>query len=301
LISISSIATAPRGAFSAIGGRSFINSYNVGVCDWLEQCARVDLSGSLEATVDKTVTILFDYVGLRKGDLIPVLLCAALIYLAVPPILTQNFPALSAQYEGNALLVALLSGYFMFLIYRRVIGEFFLFPLQQELCWAFDWLLSKLGAEPGGDFFILHKRGVRAAHLRDAYNEIRNEFLKEGDGEKLRVQHGEVHVLYVIAVFFATAYLLMLVSQPESILLWICLASFVVAFVVDSKQHAVAALRFRDDDDVFDRLRQMRPALFRTTLLDTIAFVVGFVCKSAALAVLVVWLFWPGALSDLLS
>jgi hypothetical protein len=139
-------------------------------------------------------------------------------------------------------LAALALGIAVYVFYRQLIGEYFLYPLHHLLHGFLDSAFRRSGERLTSSTAFLAYLGVPFGHRRDAYTTIREIYLQEMTRTRLDLAHGELHVLYITACGCLVVVLCGLLSPGRDVgLVWIIggIVSYLAALVGDIHQHSL--------------------------------------------------------------
>jgi len=96
-------------------------------------------------------------------------------------------------------LVIFFLGTCIYVVYRYIIGELFLYPITHSLMYLISKQYFKF-EEHLSPTSYLGKAGVQFTQRRAAYSEIRRDYLEEKDRERFDFAHSAIHILYITAI-----------------------------------------------------------------------------------------------------
>jgi len=96
------------------------------------------------------------------------------------------------------IVIGLTLGMVIYVLYFKVFGELILYPLQHIIHSLSDKIRGKNGCDVTSTVYYLEHLGVPMGYRRSAYQLIKAEFFKEDLRRRIHLEHGELHVLYIL-------------------------------------------------------------------------------------------------------
>jgi len=179
-------------------------------------------------------------------------------------LMLQIFPEESKAFLSNAgsavgpLCIFALGG-FVYTFFRYVLGDLFLFNITHFFHFLIDKFFNN-GVPSSPTAYLRKEMGVAFGQRRQAYTEITRELFDEKTAQRLKIDHGEINMLYLTSVVacISSALLFFRKANATHILFWSEIAAFVFwlfAMFMDIKQHKkehrMVISRGRKDVEVF--------------------------------------------------
>jgi hypothetical protein len=122
-----------------------------------------------------------------------------------------------------------------YVLYRHLLGEWFLYPLAHIA----DWVTSKenRGPNPISPIWHLRNLGLPYRQCRNAYNAVRREFLPEQVTKQLNMAHSEIHVLYITALEIPLLAAFRVDLWPWPYVVATAVLALLAALAADVRQH----------------------------------------------------------------
>jgi|WetSurMetagenome_2_1015567.scaffolds.fasta_scaffold16208_2 hypothetical protein len=133
-------------------------------------------------------------------------------------------------------------GFATYVLYRYIIGEYLLFPLQHFIHRLLDYILGRSKKNPTSSIDFIKNLGVPKGLRRDAYTAIRDAFFNDETRARLDLVHGEIHALYITAVdSFLISGLSFLKPMYIPNWTWIFVGIFTLigGLIADTHQHTI--------------------------------------------------------------
>jgi hypothetical protein len=156
-------------------------------------------------------------------------------------------------------IICVVLGIGIYTIYFRVLGNFFIFPLQHVIHYLIDLILRRSPEARTSSVGLIIGYGVPKKCARIAYHKVRDKFFTGRYQIEIQLSHGELHVLYITAVITLGSYIILNSHglSPTPIYMYASASCFIAALIGDTHQHAVeAALVKAKQSEVKEFLQQ---------------------------------------------
>lgn len=177
-----------------------------------------------------------DALGYIYAGVVPALLAAIVDPDGVRSVTATVGPIATAA-------IALGAGSGIYVLYRRVLGDLMLYPLQHALHRWFDKLCRRSGVEQTSCTGFLSSLGVPWGQRQLAYDSIKHLLLPPQRHRELSHAHGELHFPYLTSALLAsTATYAAVTGQPGGTS-WLAASAvmLLVALIADTRQHSYEA------------------------------------------------------------
>ena len=138
-------------------------------------------------------------------------------------------------------LSILSSGAFIYVFYRYVLGDNFIYPITHFLHFLLDHIINH-GNPTSPTSFLGKVKNVKLGQRRQCYTDIRHQLFDHDKRSKLDLDHAEIHVIYLTSVICLFLQIFLSFSNKanepvKSSLMVITALFWFSAVIIDIRQH----------------------------------------------------------------
>ncbi len=149
------------------------------------------------------------------------------------------------------ILILIFFGILIYIFYIRVLGAYFLFPMQHLLHFFLDMITKKRGNNQTSVIGLIHYNGVEWLDCRSVYTFMRENFFPQKARGKFDFEHAELHIIYLSMLGFICASIVVHNAPHQIMYRYIGMVCFAIAMIADTGQHKRESLYVKADIDKF--------------------------------------------------